>query len=204
MHQAGFNVLDHPDYQPKESTFYIYDDAIIDSSTASYHEAETILNTIQALHIDGGKNSFKNMFLVGDQQLYDRVCVLVKRCPEQYSWVVPLAGDFHFTGHVLSCFNELWFLPFTSTIVHALGFEKVIKYKDDNITHFKHYDHFYLLLTAGILKFLSEIVDPALLASPELLLAQVSGHEGQRYYFLFQTLFNFFLRRQLYDGFVFV
>ena len=103
MHQAGFNVLDHPDYQPKESTFYIYDDAIIDSSTASYHEAETILNTIQALHIDGGKNSFKNMFLVGDQQLYDRVCVLVKRCPEQYSWVVPLAGDFHFTGHVLSC-----------------------------------------------------------------------------------------------------
>jgi hypothetical protein len=73
------------------------------------------------------------MFLVGDQQLYDRVCVLVNRCPEQYSWVVPtIAGDFHCNGHVLSFFKELWFLPFTSTIERALGFEKVIKYKDDN------------------------------------------------------------------------
>jgi len=73
------------------------------------------------------------MFLVGDQQLYDRVCVLVNRCPEQYSWVVPtIAGDFHCNGHVRSFFKELWFLPFTSTIERALGFEKVIKYKDDN------------------------------------------------------------------------
>ena len=185
MHQEGSSILDHPDYQPNGSHFYIYDDAIIDSSTASYLEAEIILNTIQALHIDGGKNSFNIMFIVGDQQLYDRICVLVNRCPDQFSWVVPIAGDFHFTGHVLSCFNELWFLPFASTIVNALGFEKVIKYKDDNITHFKHYDHFYLLLTVGILKFLSEIVDPALLASPELLLAQVAGHQGQRYSFSF-------------------
>ena len=129
------------------------------------------------------------MFVVGDQQLYDRVCVLVDRCPEQYSWVIPIAGDFHFTGHVLSCFNELWFLPFTSTLVHALGFEKVIKYKDDNITHFKHYDHFYLLLTVGILTFLDEIVDPALLASPEQLLAQVAGHDGQPCIIFFETIF---------------
>ena len=113
--------------------FCIYDDAITDSPTASYLEAETFLNTIQALHIDGGKNSFQIMFLVGDQQLYDRVCVLVNRCPEQYSWVVPtIAGDFHCNGHVRSFFKELWFLPFTSTIERALGFEKVIKYKDDN------------------------------------------------------------------------
>jgi len=188
VHQEGCSILDHPDYQPNGSHFYIYDDAIIDSSTASYLEAEIILNTIQALHIDGGKNSFKIMFLVGDQQLYDRVCVLVNRCPEQYSWVITIAGDFHFTGHVLSCFNELCFLRFTSTIVHALGFEKVIKYKDDNITHFKHYDHFYLLLTVGILRFLSDIVEPALLASLELLLAQVSGHQGQLFSFLFRRM----------------
>ena len=83
------------------------------------------------------------------------------------------------------------FLPFASTVVNALGFEKVIKYKDDNITHFKHYDHFYLLLTVGILKFLSEIVDPALLASPELLLAQVAGHQGRRYSFSFLHTIEF-------------
>ena len=92
MHQEGSSILDHQDYQPNGSHFYIYDDAIIDSSTASYLEAEIILNTIQALHIDGGKNSFNIMFIVGDQQLYDRICVLVNRCPELFSLVVPIAG----------------------------------------------------------------------------------------------------------------
>jgi hypothetical protein len=36
-----------------------------------------ILDRIQTLHIDGEKNRFKVMFVVGDQQTYDRMCVLV-------------------------------------------------------------------------------------------------------------------------------
>ena len=94
--------------------------------------------------------------------------------PRQFSLVVPIAGfSLHWSCPIM--FQRTQVLPFDSTIVNALGFEKVIKYKDDNITHFKHYDHFYLLRSVGILKFPSEIVDPALLASPELLLAQLLG-----------------------------
>jgi len=81
VHSHGVNILHHPAYDPQDPHLYIYifDDAIIDSSTASYVEAALILNTIQALHVDGGKNSFSNMFVVGDQQLYDRICVLLMR-----------------------------------------------------------------------------------------------------------------------------
>ena len=177
-HASGLHILDHPCYQPEGPHFYIYDEAIIDASTASYVEGSTILNTIQALHIDGRKNNFKAMFVVGDQQLYDRMCVLVQRHSMQYNWVIPVNGDFHFTGHTVGAFNDLWFLPFSKSIVDALGFEKVIKHKDDNITHFKHYDHFYLLLTLGTVIFLHETFDAAVLASPELLLGQLALHQG--------------------------
>jgi hypothetical protein len=179
VHAQGFNILHHPAYDPHGPHFYIYDDAIIDSSTASYVEAGLILNTIQALHIDGGKNSFNNMFVVGDQQLYDRMCVLVMRHREQYNWAIPLDGNWHFTAHCVGCFNDLYFLPFSGSIAIELGFGKVIKHKDDNITHFKHYDHFYLLLTLGIVSFLHEILDPAVLSSPEIILGQVSTHSGK-------------------------
>ena len=95
VHAQGFNILHHPAYDPHGPHFYIYDDAIIDSSTASYVEAGLILNTIQALHIDGGKNSFNNMFVVGDQQLYDRMCVLVMRHREAEN---NITGPFHWTA----------------------------------------------------------------------------------------------------------
>jgi hypothetical protein len=179
IHSRGLYLLDHPAYDPNGPHFYKYNDAIIDSSTASYVEAETILNTIQAVHIDGIENRFKNMFVVGDQQLYDRMCVLVTRQPEQYSWVIPLDGDFHFTGHMVGWMNDFYYLNISGKIASALGFDKVVKHKDDNITHFKHYDHFYLLLTLGLVMFLSETLDAAVMASPEILLGQMMANEGK-------------------------
>ena len=82
--------------------------------------------------------------------------------------------------------------------------ELICRFDSINFLSISCWHHFVVDVHQEGSSILSEIVDPALLASPELLLAQVAGHEGQRYYFLFQALFNFFLRRQLYDGFVFV
>ena len=83
LHQDGVCILDHPDFVPDGATFLIYDPAILDTSTAGYIEVERIINATQTLHIDGAKNNFKVMFLVGDQQTYDRMCVLVAARPLQ-------------------------------------------------------------------------------------------------------------------------
>jgi hypothetical protein len=67
--------------------------------------------------------------------------ILVMRHQEQYNWAIPLDGNWqicHFTAHCVSCFNDLYFLPFSCSIAIELGFGKAIKHKDYNITNFKH------------------------------------------------------------------
>ena len=76
----------------------------------------------------------------------------------------PMNGDFHFVAHVVAAVHNLYFLPFTAWIVEKIGFDKVIKLNDDNVTNFKHFDHFYLLLTLAIMTLLSDMLDPALLS----------------------------------------
>jgi hypothetical protein len=170
----GHDILDHPFYDPQGPHFYIYDPALIDVATASYVDVMQILDRIQRLHIDGEKNSFRVMFVVGDQQTYDRMCVLVMDHPERYRWCIPMNGDFHFVAHVVAAFHALYFLPFTSRIAT----DRVIKRDDDNVTNFKHYDHFYLLVTAAVVNVLCEVVDHGLLALPAILLEQVKQNKN--------------------------
>ena len=63
-----------------------------------------------------------------------------------------------FTVHILD-FKYSWF-------------DKVI------IANFKHYDHFYLLLTYAIIRLLGETIDVGLLAFPLTLLEQVKQNKG--------------------------
>lgn len=174
----GHNVLEHPEYDPFGPHFYIYDPALIDVATASYIDVMHILDRIQSRHVDGEKNAFKVMFVVGDQQTYDRMCVLVMDHPDRYRWCIPMNGDFHFVAHVVSAFHILYYRPFAACIANKLGFDKVVKEVDDNIANFKHYDHFYLLLTAAISRLLYEVVSPALLAFPFTFLERIKNNAG--------------------------
>lgn len=166
IHLSGDCVLHHPSYDPKGSHFYIYDPALFDISTAAYVDVIRIMDSIQQLHVDGVKNSFRAVFVVGDQQTYDRMCALIVEQPERFRWCIPMNGDFHFVAHTIAAFHDLYFLPFTKWIVDKLGFDKVIKANDDNITKWKQYDHFYQLITFSIIKLLSESLDTAVLQYP--------------------------------------
>ena len=84
--RSGQNILAHPNYVPGGPHFYIYDPALIDVATASYVDVTRILDEIQLLRVDGKKKSFKVMFVVGDQQTYDRMCVLLIDHPMRFNW----------------------------------------------------------------------------------------------------------------------
>ena len=181
IHLSGACILDHPDFNPRGAHDIICDPALFDLSTAAYVDAIRILDAIQELHVDGLKNSFKVIFVVGDQQTYDRMCALTIVHPERYRWCIPMNGDFHFVAHTVAAFHHLYFLPFTAWIVGKLGWEKVIKEDDDNITNFKQYDHFYLLITLSILTILSEALDAALLAAPSVLIEPSQRNKSSFY-----------------------
>ena len=88
-------------------------------------------------------------------------------------------GDFHFVAYTLAAFHHLHFPPFTKWIVDKTGYEKSIKKDDDNITHFKHYDHFYQLITLAILTVLTESLDPAVMSMPKVLIEQCKANKGR-------------------------
>ena len=102
----------------------IYGPALIDIATASFLDVRSVLDNICTLHVSGVQNSFKAVFVVGDQRTYDRMCVLTIEQPEKYSWCFPLTGDFHFQAHA-AAFHDLFFLPFSSWLVEKMKFQKV-------------------------------------------------------------------------------
>ena len=137
-------------FEPGGSDFYIYDQAITGISTGAYVEVQQILAAIQADHIDGKQNRYRHVLVVGDQQLYDRMNVLIRENAEQYNWVIPLPGEFHFMAHCYDTTNKLYWTGLTEWCVKAMDHDMIIKENDDNITKFKQYDRFYTLLTVSV------------------------------------------------------
>ena len=118
------------------------------------------------------------VYVVGDQQFYDRVVNLIMLHPEKYAWVIPIAGEFHFFAHCIDAAHRLYWSPLVNWVVAKLGWEKIIKEDDDNITQFKQYDRFYQLLTLAIVTVLHEAIPLDLLTRPELLIELCKGNAG--------------------------
>ena len=63
-------------------------------------------------------------------------------------------------------------------MVGKLNMEKVVKETDDNIANFKQYDHFYLLLTLGIVVFLNGAIIKGHLNFPWTFFAMIKDNQG--------------------------
>ena len=151
-------------------------------ATAVHHtrtqDVEETLDAIQARHVDGARHAFKNVFVVGDQQMYDRVVNLKLLHPDRYSWVIPIAGEFHFFAHCVDAVHKLYWSPLVGWVVDKLEFSKIVKENEDNITHFKQYDRFYQLLTLAVVVVLHSTVPMDLLMNPMQLLAMCKDNAG--------------------------
>lgn len=141
-------------------------------------EVEQTLNEMLQQHVHGGQHRYKVVFVHGDQQMYDRMIFLILEQPMVYKAIIPCAGDFHFTAHSIDAVHRLYWNPLSGWVVTKLEFEKVVKENDDNITHYKQYDHFYQLLTLAIFTVLIDVVPMDLLAQPLLLLALTRSNKG--------------------------
>ena len=140
---------------------------------------EETLDAIQARHVHGGRHAFQNVFVVGDQQMYDRVVNLKLLHPDRYAWVIPIAGEFHFFAHSVDAVHRLYWGSLVGWVVDKLNFSKIVKANEDNITHFKQYDRFYQLLTLAVVSVLHDAVPIDLLMSPTQLLGMCKDNPGK-------------------------
>ena len=174
----GDNVLDHPSYDPGRAHDIIYDEPILDVSTAAYPDVTTVLDQIQSQFVDDGP-CLKSVFVGGDQQSYDRMLNLIERYPNRYSWVIPIPGDFHFMGHAYFAMNRLWYDDLTGWAVHQTGFEKTVKADTEDMSYFAHYDRFYSLLTISIMIVLVSAFDVSTVLNPKALMDLCKENKGE-------------------------
>ena len=178
LHNQGTNILHHPDYTPPDGAHMsIYDPAVIGVNTAAYSEVEEVLAAIASQHIDGPSNTYKVMFVVGDQQSYDRMSSLIRENPLFYNWIIPIPGDFHFYAHSIDAFNKLWYNELIGWAAAQIP-DRTIKEVDDNISNHKHYDRFYQMLTLAIVTVLCETFSLPYLQDPMELLQHCDSNRG--------------------------
>ena len=149
-----------------------------------------VLDQIQTELVDNGPR-LKSVFVVGDQQSYDRMLNLIELYPRRYSWIVPLPGEFHFIGHCYFAFNRLWYDDLTGWAAQKCGFDKTVKRDTEDMSYFSHYDRFYALLTLSIMVVFRGAFDANTLTNPSVVMRMCSRNKG-RYEFSLTSV-NFLL-----------
>jgi hypothetical protein len=118
------------------------------------------------------------MLVVGDQQTYMRMVALKRAQPEEYSWLVPMPGEFHFRVHVDFALNELCWESLHRNLVAHLGFEKTIQEKEGDVERADHHDVFSQLVTKAAVAFFEELAPAHLLSNYPMMLAAISKNKG--------------------------
>ena len=120
------------------------------------------------------------MLVFGDQQTYKRMIDLKREQPEEYAWLIPMPGEFHFRVHVDFALNVLCWKSMVRNLRAHLGFEKTIREDEGDVERSDHYDVFSQLQAKSMVQYLEELVPPHLLANYPMLLESVSENKGER------------------------
>ena len=72
-----------------------------ETNTASYDDnAKMLTHTLQGVRKQNPSVDF--IFVIGDQQTYDRMVCLLSDCSDgRYDWLIPMPGEFHLLTHVV-------------------------------------------------------------------------------------------------------
>jgi len=130
--QEWSGILYHPDYQPKGGIAFLFlrwrNNLFV--NCVVFWSWNNFKNN-KSLHIDGGKNSVKIICCRWAVLWPPRVCVVACRSGPRAIFLGYLQRAIFASMVTSIIFQQKKVLPFTSPLVHALIFEKDIKYKDD-------------------------------------------------------------------------
>ena len=211
--QAGDDILRHPHVPKPEQTELLFEEPLLDAGTAAYADVDKWLVAVRNLFcflvgitvgcVAGDEQEWTPsaadlVLVVGDQQTWSRMLWLKLMHPERYSWMLPLPGEFHFTVHLLMAIHILWWHTIIFFAVNSLDSHKTIKQGWTSVEQYKYYDHFYQLTIRALALYMAEVVPPAILAKPALLLQMVQGNAAAVHavQFLFEFGFPWLNTRQ--------
>lgn len=98
------------------------------------------------------------IFIVGDEQTFDRMVKLKSQRPQQYWWLIPIPGEFHFTGHVLAAIYRLWWpqlLHSCSVYLQRRGVDR-----DWGMAQFNRHDEFMFIIITALHRWFEHVFGP--------------------------------------------
>ena len=147
-------------------------------STAAYEDVDKILVRIDEELIVG--KGMKAVLCVGDQQTFSRMWSLKLKHPDQYSWVIPCSGDFHYQFHVAEGIHRLAYGPIMKWFVQTMDMSNTIKEDMKDTCHMKYIDHFYQLVIKSVLTYLTDVYGEEYIANkPGVILGDKKSHAGE-------------------------
>lgn len=135
---------------PRLASKFLIQEPIFDCTTCSYKDIRYILSLYKARFIE--KEGNKYLFLVGDEQTFTLMWMLRIRESEQFGWLIPMAGDFHWYWHVLQAIFRAWGKWLFVPIANLLGWDNF----KDTAKVFEYSEDFFLLVSSAVLQIINE------------------------------------------------
>ena len=80
----------------------VINNPVIDVGTESYSDNQLIL-WLMKMQMDMRNADLTHVFVVGDEQTYERLIHMKENQRFGYDWMIPFPGEFHFAGHMIEC-----------------------------------------------------------------------------------------------------
>jgi hypothetical protein len=186
---------DAPEY-PKSKIMVLH--PMIGVDTTSYRDITYFLNKVFRWR---KQHSYQIILLFGDEQFVDRVWKIRCLDPDNWYWVIPFPGEFHFCVHIVHGIYRL----FSRLLMDMAAFMERDKLKVDFLLkHFHKQEDFLLLVFESIHSWLEGVTRKPEGATPEDILKACEKnqpvHELLHLYFHFGT-FYVYLRQNIRRGY---
>ena len=96
------------------------------------------------------------LFVIGDQQTYERMIHLKNNYPDLFWWLIPIPGEFHVCAHMLECIYHLFWTQLFKDLRAPMNRAHITEFK--LIETFNTHEEFALVVCAGVMDFLEGIL----------------------------------------------
>ena len=153
--------------------------------TASYDDNRRMLRLVYDHHC-AVQPAVSHVFVIGDEQTFERMMKIKQAEPMGYEWLIPMPGDFHFTAHTMHAeFRLNW-----RTVLHPLlvRASKEDKFQEDWLMGvFNKHEVVFTTIVEAVYKWFEKLF-PELMDNPILLRDRCAPNMTAT--FLFEFLFG--------------
>ena len=181
------------------STHYVVHEALMNTNTASYDDNSRMLqHTLDEIRKEPSNANLRFIFVVGDQQTYDRMVNLLSDHRDgSYAWLIPMPGEFHVIAHVCHLIYRMFWKDLFLPLLNP--FDRKHLSFDMKVEEFNTHEEFLLVVGSAVMDVFTSSFGPDCFKDILKLSQAVVGNKQSKFLlrFLVEYFFPYVAQRQL-------